>query len=122
MRIWDSWFVCSPFYCCALSDLILEGCHGDLTLISQRRDFAAINDFSEIDSLLREAVREQIELEIYVPLRTTISKYLVCAFYNEDVEMKHKMKVCAMVFDIAIMLLAHTGRFFPHFLNVGIGK
>ncbi|KAL7512684.1 hypothetical protein ACHAXN_009732 [Cyclotella atomus] len=104
-----------------VQDLILEGCHGDLTLISQRRDFAAINDFSEIDSLLREAVREQIELEIYVPLRTTISKYLVCAFYNEDVEMKHKMKVCAMVFDIAIMLLAHTGRFFPQFLNVGIG-
>jgi hypothetical protein len=28
-----------------------------------------------------------------VPLRTTISKHLVRAFYNEDVEMKHKIKV-----------------------------
>lgn len=76
----------------AFIELILEGCHDDLTSITQRRDFAAINDFSSIDDLLREAVREQVEIEVYVPLRTTISKYLVCAFYNEDVEMKHKMK------------------------------
>ena len=76
-----------------MQGLILDGCVNDLTSISQRRDFAAINDFSNIDELLREAIREQIELEVYVPLRTTISKFLVCMFYNEDMEMKHKMKV-----------------------------
>ena len=80
-------------FVCFLAGLILDGCNNDLTSISQRRDFAAINDFSDIDELLREAVREQVELEVYVPLRTTISKYLVCVFYNEDLEMKHKMKV-----------------------------
>lgn len=58
-----------------------------------RRDFAAMDDFSSIDDLLREAVREQVELEIYIPLRTTISKHLVDVFYNEDLEMKHKLKV-----------------------------
>ena len=74
-------------------DLILEGCSNDLTLITQRRDFAAVNDQTIIDDLVREAIREQIEIEVYVPLRTTISKYLVSSFYNEDAEMKHKMKV-----------------------------
>ncbi|KAL3786820.1 hypothetical protein HJC23_008094 [Cyclotella cryptica] len=75
-----------------VQDLILEGCNDDFTSITQRRDFAAINDISNIEDFLREAVREQVELEVYVPLRTTISKFLVRAFYNEDVEMKHKMK------------------------------
>ncbi|KAL7484943.1 hypothetical protein ACHAW6_010559 [Cyclotella cf. meneghiniana] len=75
-----------------VQELILEGCNDDFTSITQRRDFAAINEISNIEDLLREAVREQVELEVYVPLRTTISKFLVRAFYNEDVEMKHKMK------------------------------
>ena len=44
------------------------------------------------EELFREAVREQVEIEVYVPLRSTISKYLVYAYYNEDMEMKHKMK------------------------------
>jgi len=75
-----------------VQELILEGCHDDLTSMALRRDFAAINDFSTIDDLIREAVREQVELEIYIPLRTTISKHLVNVFYNEDLEMKHKLK------------------------------
>ena len=79
-----------------LQDLILEGCRDDFISISQRRDFAAfVDDPDNIarDDLFREAVREQCELEIYVPLRSTISKYLVYSWFNEDMEMKHKMKV-----------------------------
>ena len=40
-------------------------------------------------------MREQTELEVYVPLRSTISKYLVYAWFNEDMELKHKMNVSA---------------------------
>jgi hypothetical protein len=78
-----------------LQELILDGCHEDFISISQRRDFASLVDDvdnSIRDELFREAVREQVELEVYVPLRSTISKYLVYAWFNEDMEMKHKMK------------------------------
>ena len=78
-----------------VQELILEGCREDFISISERRDFLALvddNDNSIRDELFQEAVREQIELEIYVPLRSTISKYLVYAWFNEDMEMKHKMK------------------------------
>ncbi|EED87793.1 predicted protein [Thalassiosira pseudonana CCMP1335] len=78
-----------------VQDLILEGCHEDFVSISQRRDFAAFKDDVDNitrDDLFREAVREQVEIEVYVPLRSTISKYLVYAWFNEDVEMKHKTK------------------------------
>ena len=78
-----------------VQELIIEGCREDLISISERRDFLALvddNDNSMRDELFQEAVREQIELEIYVPLRSTISKYLVYAWFNEDMEMKHKMK------------------------------
>jgi hypothetical protein len=78
-----------------LHGLILDGCHEDFVSISQRRDFANLVDDvdnSIRDELFREAVREQVELEVYVPLRSTISKYLVYAWLNEDMEMKHKMK------------------------------
>jgi len=79
-----------------LQELILDGCHDDFISITQRRDFAALVDDDDNlirDDLFREAVREQVELEVYVPLRSTISKYLVYAWFNEDMEMKHKMKV-----------------------------
>ena len=79
-----------------MQELILEGCRDDFISIAERREFSAlvVDDVNSIrDDLFREAVREQIELEIYVPLRSTISKYLVYAFFNEDMEMKHKMHV-----------------------------
>jgi len=79
-----------------MQELILEGCRDDFISITERREFSAlvVDDVNSIrDDLFREAVREQIELEIYVPLRSTISKYLVYAFFNEDMEMKHKMNV-----------------------------
>ena len=89
-----------------VQELILEGCRDDLISISQRRDFAAfVNDPDNIarDDLFREAVREQTELEVYVPLRSTISKYLVYAWFNEDMEMKHKMKVCVLCFSCTLL-------------------
>ncbi|KAL7542833.1 hypothetical protein ACHAXR_012141 [Thalassiosira sp. AJA248-18] len=81
-----------------VQELIIEGCYDDFVSMSQRRDFAALVDDvdnSIRDNLFREAVREQTELEVYVPLRSTISKYLVYAWFNEDIEMKHKMKALA---------------------------
>ena len=78
-----------------LQELILDGCYEDFMSISQRRDFANLVDDidnSVRDGLFREAVREQVELEVYVPLRSTVSKYLVYAWFNEDMEMKHKTK------------------------------
>lgn len=79
-----------------VQELVLDGCRKDFISISQRRDFAALVDDADgsvRDELFREAVREQTELEVYVPLRSTISRYLVYAWFNEDMEMKHKMKV-----------------------------
>jgi hypothetical protein len=78
-----------------LQELIIDGCHEDFMSISQRRDFASLVDDADSsvrEELFREAVREQVELEVYVPLRSTISKYLVYAWFNEDMEMNHKMK------------------------------
>ncbi|EJK64227.1 hypothetical protein THAOC_15062, partial [Thalassiosira oceanica] len=75
-------------------DLGAAGCRDDLISISQRRDFAALVDDDEHsirDGLFRDAVREQTEIEIYVPLRSAISKYLVYAHFNEDVEIKYKV-------------------------------
>lgn len=79
-----------------VQELILEGCRDDFISLAERREFSALvddDDNSVRDDLFREAVREQAELEIYVPLRSTISKYLVYSWFNEDMEMKHKMKV-----------------------------
>jgi len=91
-----------------VQELILEGCIDDFISISQRRDFAAfVDDPDNIarDELFREAVREQTELEIYVPLRSTISKYLVYAWFNEDMELKHKTKVCIYSFVSCLPML-----------------
>jgi hypothetical protein len=97
-----------------LQELILDGCHDDFISIAQRRDFAALVDDDDNlnrDDLFREAVREQVELEVYVPLRSTISKYLVYAWFNEDMEMKHKMKVNIFLLT-TICLLSILG--YPH--------
>lgn len=94
-------FSCLPADFLFLRDPVIfrEGCEDDFVSISQRRDFAALKDDcdnTKRDELFREAVREQVEIEIYVPLRSTISKHLVYAWLNDDVEMKHKMKVCVL--------------------------
>ncbi len=82
-----------------LAIIFREGCEDDFLSISQRRDFAALKDDcdnTKREALFREAVREQVEIEVYVPLRSTISKHLVNAWLNDDVEIKHKIKVCVL--------------------------
>jgi hypothetical protein len=80
-----------------LQKLIIEGCLEDLESISERRDFNAIRMFFHKDEtywdrLVREAVREQIEIEVYVPLRTLVSRLLVNGWRHEDLEVHFKMQ------------------------------
>jgi hypothetical protein len=85
-----------------LQDLILEGCMCDFKSIAERRDFYAIRIFLDgkngeayWDRLCREAVREQIEIEVYVPLRSVVSRLLVNGWRHEDMEVQFKMQVRA---------------------------
>jgi hypothetical protein len=79
-----------------LQDLILRGCQEDFDSIAQRRDFYAIQLFlgneAYWDRLVREAVREQIEIEVYVPLRSVVSRLLVNGWRHEDMEVHFKMQ------------------------------
>jgi hypothetical protein len=83
-----------------MQDLILEGCKNDFLSISYRRDFVAIRKFmagdkgyAYWDRLIREAVREQIEIEVYVPLRSAVSRLLVNGWRHDDMEVHFKMQV-----------------------------
>ena len=71
----------------------------DFTSISQRREYGAIREFMQgdkgntyLDIIFREAVREQIEIEIYVPLRSIVSRLLVNGWRHDDMEMQFKMQ------------------------------
>jgi hypothetical protein len=84
-----------------LVDLVLEGCHDDLESIAQRREYLAIrkgkstlslDDVASWDRLVREAVREQVEIEVYVPLRSVVSRLLVNGWRHEDMEVQFKIK------------------------------
>jgi hypothetical protein len=79
-----------------LQDLILQGCQEDFDSIAERRDFYAIRFFlgneAYWDRLVREAVREQIEIEVYVPLRSVVSRLLVNGWRHEDMEVHFKMQ------------------------------
>jgi hypothetical protein len=79
-----------------LVDLILDGCHDDLESIAKRREYSAIHktlaDESYWERLVREAVREQVEIEVYVPLRTVVSRLLVNGWRHEDMEVHFKIK------------------------------
>ena len=104
-------------------DLIIEGCMGDFESIAARKDFHPIFEFYQPiveslegsfdsnaddekrpvrnsaqlaywDRLTREAVREQIEIEVYVPLRSVVSRLLVNGWRHEDMEVHFKMEVC----------------------------
>ena len=87
-----------------LQDMILEGCMEDFESIAERRDFAPIRTFLDgkrkgeayWDRLVREAVREQIEIEVYVPLRSVVSRLLVNGWRHEDMEVHFKMQVSSM--------------------------
>lgn len=79
-------------------DLILEGCADEMREISQRKCFSVLHsliesdDESYWDALAREAVREQVEIEVYVPLRSVVSRLLVNGWRHEDMEVQFKIK------------------------------
>ena len=82
-----------------IQNMILEGCAEDFAKIAQRFEFTPIhahifrdNDGSVYwDALVREAVREQVEVEIYVPLRSVVSRWLVNGWRHEDMEVYFRM-------------------------------
>ena len=81
-----------------LQNTIMEGCRSDFHSICHRRDFAVLRPFMEgsrgdeyVDRVFREAVREQIEIEVYVPLRGVVSRLLVNGWRHDDMEIYFKM-------------------------------
>mmetsp|Transcript_820 Transcript_820/g.1568 ORF Transcript_820/g.1568 Transcript_820/m.1568 type:complete len:649 (+) Transcript_820:86-2032(+) len=80
-----------------LVDLLLEGCCSEMQLISERPEYEALreqfeNDESKLDRLSREATREQVEIEVYVPLRSVVSRLLVNGWRHDDMEVQLKSK------------------------------
>eukprot|EP00977_Amphora_coffeiformis_P023625 scaffold13853_cov147-Amphora_coffeaeformis.AAC.2 len=82
-----------------LQDMILDGCMEDFVSIARREEYDAIHAIwhgnqGEVywDRLVREAVREQVEIEVYVPLRSLLSRWLVKGWRHEDMEAHYKIK------------------------------
>ena len=81
-----------------INDLIVDGTFADLEIISKREEFAPLSKFLESSNgtqksaFFIECVREQVEIEIYLPLRSSISKHLVHGWRNDDLEMQFKMQ------------------------------
>lgn len=91
-----------------LQEMILEGCMDDLHLIAEREDYEALHPKILVPfgstarttatgsdywgRLVREAVREQIEIEVYVPLRGIVSRWLVNGWKHDDLEIHFKIR------------------------------
>jgi hypothetical protein len=83
-----------------LQEVILVGCYDDFRSIALREDYEALHckvvesdpgdDYWE--RLVREAVREQVEIEVYVPLRGVVSRWLVNGWKREDMEVQFKIR------------------------------
>lgn len=78
--------------------LVFEGCKEDMLSIADHDDYSSLRN--RIDSntgelyceeLFRRAIREHVEIEIYVPLRKAISTVLVNGWRHDDMSLKHKM-------------------------------
>ena len=83
-----------------LQELILEGCAEDFKAIARQPQYSAMHGLIQDmkggggiwDCLVREAVREQVEIEAYVPLRSVVSRWLVHGWRHEDMEIQFKIK------------------------------
>jgi hypothetical protein len=83
-----------------IQDLIIDGCMDDFNAIAQHPENQAIHGMLHgsqrrvgyWDSIVREAVREQVEIEVYVPLRSVVSRWLVNGWRHEDMEVHFRMK------------------------------
>ena len=84
-----------------LQDLILEGCMHDLQVIAESETFDSLRDLisgeAYWDRLSREAIRTQVEIEVYVPLRGTVSRLLVNAWRHEDMAVSFKILVSTVL-------------------------
>ena len=85
-----------------LVDLIMDSeIKDEMYLISRHDEYATIqsliaDDEAKWESLVREAVREQVEIEVYVPLRLVVSRLLVNGWRHEDMEIQVRL---AFAFD-----------------------
>ena len=82
-----------------MHDTIVNGCMDDFRSIAGREDYEGIHEMisgkkgeAYWERLVHEAVREQIEIEVYVPLRSAISRWLVSGWKHEDMEAGFKIK------------------------------
>jgi hypothetical protein len=82
-----------------LQALILDAGQADFASMAQRDEYRALHPLlqgsqGEIyrDGLVREAVREQVEIEVYLPLRSLLSRWLVNGWRHEDMEANFKIK------------------------------
>eukprot|EP00543_Licmophora_paradoxa_P006846 CAMPEP_0202447122 /NCGR_PEP_ID=MMETSP1360-20130828/5786_1 /ASSEMBLY_ACC=CAM_ASM_000848 /TAXON_ID=515479 /ORGANISM="Licmophora paradoxa, Strain CCMP2313" /LENGTH=247 /DNA_ID=CAMNT_0049064005 /DNA_START=283 /DNA_END=1026 /DNA_ORIENTATION=- len=82
-----------------MQTIVLEGCYSDFESISERLDFVALQPFTQggkgkayLERVIREAVREQVEIEVYVPLRGVVSRLLVNGWRHDDMEIHFKMQ------------------------------
>jgi hypothetical protein len=82
-----------------MQGLIIDGCMPDFESMARRPDFHAIRVFMNgtkgttyLDRLVRESVREQVEIEVYVPLRGVVSRLLVNGWRHDDIEMQFKVQ------------------------------
>jgi len=82
----------------SFQNLVFEGCKEDMLSIADHDDYSSLRN--RIDSntgelyceeLFRRAIREHVEIEIYVPLRKAISTVLVNGWRHDDMSLKHKM-------------------------------
>jgi len=82
-----------------IQNLILEGCRNDFDLIASHDNFKILNDAETLakdltwkENLYHSAVREQVELEVYVPIRSIASNHLVSCWRHDDMEIQFKMQ------------------------------
>ncbi len=75
----------------SITKLINDGCSKDFDLIIKNAPYGPflVNE----NSTIREAVREQIEIHAYVPLRSLISRLLVFGWRYDDKEIHFKMQI-----------------------------
>jgi hypothetical protein len=82
-----------------IQNLVMEGCANDFRGIAEREEYETIhiyldgdNGAANSDRLVREAVRDQIEIEVCVPVRSILSRWLVNGWRHEDMEVAFKIK------------------------------
>ena len=83
-----------------LQSIILEGCMDDFRSITMHETFSSLRQSGVFDgkkgeiawnALVRDAIREQVEVEAYVPLRSVVSRWLVNGWRHEDMEVHFKI-------------------------------